>query len=640
MKKTVIFLGYECNNKCIFCCHEHRRGNVKAKNYKEVKEDLIKAKKDGSDYIELIGGEPTIRKDIFKIVSFAKVLNFEIIMFATNGRMLSSKPFAEKILKSGANHIVFSIHGHTKELHDSLTQAKGSFDQLIKGINNLKELGFKQIGSNTTIIKQNYKHLLEIGKLIDNLGIVNSEFIFVDPTSGAAKTNFDLLVPSYEEVSKNINELLEFGKQKNKDHWDIRYYLPCLIEEKYHNQISELHESKIFENTKHIAPDFKNNDSSKNRKEISRTKINKCRECPYENFCEGYWKEYLKKKPEQNLFNFHGIKAAYIHVSDICNFNCKTCNLPETRKKSFTETSIILNKIKTAKELGFPNLIFTGLEVIIHPDLLKILEFASAQKFEIINFNTNGLAFNQPHIIKKLEKAKNKGLLNNINLAISINFYDENSFQDWSGHNKEMFKNWCKGFKEYIKINNNLIIDHILKKDCETEKVLKFIHEEFPETKTAHLRIINLMPFGKTKDKEYNSINYSLIEKSNKIKQILNLHPGKIEFEGFPICTFSQEDLKSEKFTIYNFQLKTNEDNLPTDYDPNIYGEYFGNEPSNWEIDLEKLKDAYSKMFTELDECKTCHYRPKCYNIQKEYLKFNPKNKTNEELKYLKKSNW
>lgn len=292
-QKTVLFMGYTCNNKCIFCCNENKRNIIRDKSFQEIKQDIIESRKQGSNYVELIGGEPTIRKDIFKIISFAKKLGFETIMFATNGRMLSNKEFVKKIIDKGINHIVFSIHGHTSELHDELTQVPGSFEQLTQGIKNLQEIGFNDIGSNTTIVKQNYQNLLDIGKLIYNLGIRNSEFIFVDPTHGAPKDKFDELVPTYEEASPYINELLNFGKIKNAIHWDIRYYPLCYIEQKFFNQISELKERRLF-HTVHIAPDFVNQDAIDSRRKVGRMKIEKCTGCKHDELCEGYWREYVK----------------------------------------------------------------------------------------------------------------------------------------------------------------------------------------------------------------------------------------------------------------------------------------------------------------------------------------------------------
>ena len=60
-------------------------------------------------------------------------------MIATNGRMLSYEDFARTILKAGLNSLVFSIHGHTAKLHDSLTRAPGSFKQLNKGVKNVQK---------------------------------------------------------------------------------------------------------------------------------------------------------------------------------------------------------------------------------------------------------------------------------------------------------------------------------------------------------------------------------------------------------------------------------------------------------------------------------------------------------------------
>lgn len=293
IKKTVIVLGYECNNNCLFCCMEDRRKSVKNKNTKEIKKDILEAKKLSTTYLEFVGGEPTIRKDIFEIVKFANKVGFDTIMFATNGRMLSNKDFAKKLLDVGVNHVVFSVHGHNAELHDLLTKVPGSFEQLVKGINNLKDLGFTNIGTNTTIIKQNYKSLLDIAQLIFRLGITNSEFIFVDPTHGAPKTKFHEIVPSYEEVSPFVNSVLKFAKKNSITHWKVRYYPLCFIDEQFHNMVSEIQEVKNF-HTEHIAPDFVNKDVEKSRESIGRVKIKKCEGCKFYNKCEGYWKEYAK----------------------------------------------------------------------------------------------------------------------------------------------------------------------------------------------------------------------------------------------------------------------------------------------------------------------------------------------------------
>ncbi len=298
IKKTVLIIGYECNNHCRFCIDSNKR-ELPNKTTNEIKQEMIRARKRGTTYLELIGGETTIREDAVELIKFAKDLGFETINMATNGRMFSYPKYAQKIIKAGLTDIIFSIHGHNAKTHDYLTQSKGSFNQLKKGLNNLKKLNFEKIGSNTTIIKDNLKYLPEIGKFIFNQGIRNSEFIFVDPSYGAAHDNFNKLVPQISKAAPAIKKCLDIGKKNKIPHWHIRYVPLCYFQD-YLNQVSELQEVATFK-TEHIAPDFKNLDVENSRKIVGRIKPKKCRQCKLFNQCEGIWKEYLKHYGDKEL---------------------------------------------------------------------------------------------------------------------------------------------------------------------------------------------------------------------------------------------------------------------------------------------------------------------------------------------------
>jgi len=303
IKKTVIFAGYKCNNKCIFCINWDKR-NIVGRTTSEIKKEMAGAIARGSTYLEIIGGEPTIRPDIIELIGFAKDLGFKTIMMSTNGRMYSYKKFAQKIFEAGLNSIVFSIHGHNAKLHDSLTQAKGSFRQLKKGIENIKkikkELNLEiSLGSNTCIIKQNYKYLPRIGQHIHDLGIDNAEFIFVDPSYGAAFDSFNKLVPKISRIAPFVHKCLDIGKKNKAAHWHIRYVPLCYFTD-YLDQVSELQEIETFK-TEHIAPDFYNPNAEEGRKCVGRAKTKRCKGCLLYDKCEGIWKEYLKHYGDKEL---------------------------------------------------------------------------------------------------------------------------------------------------------------------------------------------------------------------------------------------------------------------------------------------------------------------------------------------------
>lgn len=298
-KKTVIFTDYNCNNNCIFCIDKNKRA-IKGKDFKLITKEIKEAKERGTTYLEFIGGEVTIRKDSLDIFSYAKKVGFDTIALVTNGRMLSYKDYARKLLDSGVSHLVISIHGHTKTLHDKLTESEGSYEQMIKGLANLRSLGFDNIGSNTTIVKQNYKYLPRIGQFLLDNKIYNSEFIFVDPNYGAAKDNFKKLVPHISVIAPYVRKCLALKKgDKLVNHWHIRYVPLCYFVE-FLDQVSEIEEVKRFK-TEHIAPDFVNLSVEESRASVGRIKTKRCDGCKLFDICEGVWKEYIEQYGDSEL---------------------------------------------------------------------------------------------------------------------------------------------------------------------------------------------------------------------------------------------------------------------------------------------------------------------------------------------------
>jgi len=303
IKKTVLFVGYQCNNRCRFCMEFEKR-SLPGRSFEEIIFEISSAKRRGTDYLEIIGGEATIRPDIVDIISFAKNQGFGTIMMATNGRAFAYKSLAEKILTAGLNSLVFSIHGPSAEIHDYLTQTPGSFDQLVEGIKNVisivaeKKLSL-HLGSNTCIVKHNYKYLPEIGELIRSFGIDNSEFIFVDPNEGGAANDFLSLVPKISEAAPYMRELLDIGKRDKCSHWHARYVPLCYFPN-HLDQISEIFENQVF-HTEHIAQDFKNFNAQEGRRNVGRLKTEKCRNCRFFDKCEGIWRGYIGRYGDSEL---------------------------------------------------------------------------------------------------------------------------------------------------------------------------------------------------------------------------------------------------------------------------------------------------------------------------------------------------
>jgi len=292
IKKTVIFTSYECNNHCRFCIDADKK-KIPGRNTAEIIAEIKAARERGATYLELIGGEVTIRRDALELIKTARDLGFTTISLTTNGRMLSYPDYAEKIIQAGLTDIVFSIHGYDAASHDYFTRVPGSFAELTQGINNLRALNFQNIGSNTTIVKQNYRDLEKIGQFILSQGICNAEFIFVDCNEGAAKNNFSEFVPTVTEIIPFVKKCLDLGRAAGALHWHVRYLPLCYLAD-YLDQISELDEVRKFQ-TEHSAPDFFNPHAEAGRASVGRVKAPQCQNCKLNNQCEGIWKEYAEK---------------------------------------------------------------------------------------------------------------------------------------------------------------------------------------------------------------------------------------------------------------------------------------------------------------------------------------------------------
>jgi len=160
-------LGYSCNNDYIHCFLPFQDNPPYDKDIKKIRQELEKSSERGVDTVSLTCGEPTIRKDIFELVKYASDLGYHDIQIQTNGRMFSYKKFAKNAVSCELTCVIFSIHGHIPELHDYLTNVKGSFNQAISGLKNLSDL-VDNISINIVITSKNYKTLPEITKFLVN----------------------------------------------------------------------------------------------------------------------------------------------------------------------------------------------------------------------------------------------------------------------------------------------------------------------------------------------------------------------------------------------------------------------------------------------------------------------------------------
>jgi len=218
------FIGYDCksvkitdlcNNNCIVC-HILDKKASKNKSLSEIKKELERIRKEYSELI-ITGGEPTVRKDLIDIIKCVKQLDFYHITLRTNGRMFSFADYCKDVIKAGVDDFQIDLYGHTAQLHDSVTQVSGSFNQTIQGIKNLVNLN-KSVQVNVLITRMNYKELIKIIELLNKLRVSGVLFQTPDTSYGTRKNvyfNFKSFIPPYYDLGKKLSALVKYYHHHN-----------------------------------------------------------------------------------------------------------------------------------------------------------------------------------------------------------------------------------------------------------------------------------------------------------------------------------------------------------------------------------------------------------------------------------------
>ena len=168
---TNLLVTNRCNLRCSYCfMNAGATGKVYEPGLEDLRKLMLQARNEkpiGSKAIQITGGEPTIRDDLFDIVRIAKEVGFSHLQVNTNGLKLADDPdYCFRLKEEQVNTIYMSFDGITKK-------SNPWFEQNVKAIDNLREANLKCVLVPVLIADKN---LDQTGKIIkfalDNMDIV------------------------------------------------------------------------------------------------------------------------------------------------------------------------------------------------------------------------------------------------------------------------------------------------------------------------------------------------------------------------------------------------------------------------------------------------------------------------------------
>lgn len=220
-KKHWVRLTRVCNNNCLFCLDKDAQNNSIIP-FSEVMADLGKGIKNGCEKVILSGGEATLHPDFLLIVSEARKKGYGHVQVITNGRMFAYEDFIHRAVINGVSEITFSIHGHNARLHDCQTKVKGSFEQVIKALENSLKMPGLIVNIDIVINKINYRFLADIINFFADLGISEFDLLQIVPF-GAAWENKEKLFYKISKALPYLQRAFSLAKKRNLFIWTNRF---------------------------------------------------------------------------------------------------------------------------------------------------------------------------------------------------------------------------------------------------------------------------------------------------------------------------------------------------------------------------------------------------------------------------------
>ena len=213
LKDLFLEVTSRCNARCEHCgssCGDFiPNDEISKEDLEKTLLEISKVYNPKDILLNVTGGEPLIRKDLFEIMDYANKLGFRWGM--TSNGMLITEDILRKMNDTNMETISISLDG-LKETHESFRKVPGSFDKIIENIKKLQRVPSIKIVQVTTVAnKKNLKELEDIYNLMKQLNVISWRVINVDPI-GRAKGNKDILLDKDE-----YKWLFNFIKEKREE---------------------------------------------------------------------------------------------------------------------------------------------------------------------------------------------------------------------------------------------------------------------------------------------------------------------------------------------------------------------------------------------------------------------------------------
>lgn len=209
---NAVLITERCNNYCLMCSQPPKDVND-GWLLDEAMELIRMIPRHTAKVMCITGGEPTIYGEGFinLVGHFKRYLPHAALHILSNGRSFADRAFAMKYAAVEHPNVMVGIPVYSADptRHDYVVQAKGAFDETIRGILNLKALG-QRVEIRVVVHKQTCDGLPALAEFITrNLLFVDQVALMGLEMTGFTRANLDSLWIDPLEYKDKLSETVQ-----------------------------------------------------------------------------------------------------------------------------------------------------------------------------------------------------------------------------------------------------------------------------------------------------------------------------------------------------------------------------------------------------------------------------------------------
>ena len=201
-------LTYACNLACVHCLSSSGRRDPDELSTAECKAVIDELERMQVFYVNIGGGEPTVRRDFWELVDYATAHHVGV-KFSTNGSRITPE-VARRLAASDYVDVQISLDGATAAVNDAV-RGTGSYDTARAAMENLAEAGFGGFKISVVVTRENVSQLDAFKAIADHYG-AQLRLTRLRP-SGRGADVWDQLHPTADQQRVLYDWLMAHGEQ-------------------------------------------------------------------------------------------------------------------------------------------------------------------------------------------------------------------------------------------------------------------------------------------------------------------------------------------------------------------------------------------------------------------------------------------